>query len=406
MQRRATRTIECSMMGAADNPFHVAVIGAGIGGLATALALLRAGQQVQVYESVNTLGEVGAGLSITPNAGKALRALGLEAELTLWGNRPPAGAIRHYKTGQQLVALPQDQSEVRYGIPLYHVHRADLHRALKQAIESLDPGCIHTGSGLQSIEQFSGRVRFTLTDGSTHQADILIGADGIHSRTRSEIFGPDQPNFTGYVAWRGLIPNNRVAPDLLDPPLCMTVGPRRMLMRYPVRHGALINFVAVARREHWTEEGWSVPSALNELLDEFADFEAHTLDLLRLTPEDRLFKWGLFDRDPLPHWTRGQVTLLGDAAHAMPPFTGQGAVMALEDAVILGRAVQSSPTAELALHRYEQARLPRVTAALQMSRSRSALYFADDPAAQVKALGAGMAEIRTLYDYDAGAVAI
>lgn len=381
-------------------------MGAGIGGLATALALLRAGQQVRVHELVDTLGEVGAGLSITPNAGKALRALGLGAVLTQMGHRPPAGAIHHYATGESLVVLPQDQSEMRYGVPLYHVHRADLHRALCAAIQAIDPHCIRTGAGLQSLQATPTGVEFRLTDNSLHQADCLIGADGIHSRTRHEIFGPDQPNFTGYVAWRGLIPGDRIPQDLLDPPLCMTVGPRRMLMRYPLRGGAVLNFVAVARRQSWTEEGWSVPSSINELLTEFSDFEPRTRQLLQLTPADRLFKWGLFDRDPLPFWTRDRVTLLGDAAHAMPPFTGQGAVMALEDAVVLARAMQSEQDTEQALRCYERARLPRVTAALQMSRSRANLYFADDPSAQVQALAAGMAELRTLYDYDAGEVEI
>lgn len=380
------------------------IIGAGIGGLATALALLRAGQRVRVHELVETLGEVGAGLSITPNAGKAIRALGLEVQLVLMGSRPPAGAIRHYATGQSLVLLPQDESESRFGMPLYHVHRADLHRALREAIDAIDPSCIRTGAGLQSLQVLPEGVRFTLTDGSEHRADWLVGADGIHSRTRHEIFGQDQPNFTGYVAWRGLIPGNQIPAALRDPPLCMTVGPRRMLMRYPLRQGALVNFVAVASRQHWMEEGWSVPSAPQDLLDEFADFESHTLEFLRLTPPDRLFKWGLFDRDPLNCWTRGCVTLLGDAAHAMPPFTGQGAVMALEDAVILGRAVECAKTPAEALQRYERARLPRVTAALHMSRSRARLYFADDPAEQIQALGAGMAELRTLYDYDAGTI--
>lgn len=177
-----------------------------------------------------------------------------------------------------------------------------------------------------------------------------------------------------------------------------------MLMRYPLRGASWINFVAIAKRDAWMEEGWSVRSTLDELLTEFADFEPRALDLLSLTPPDRLFKWGLFDRDPLPSWTQGRVTLLGDAAHAMPPFTGQGAVMALEDAAVLGRAAQARGASKTFLKRYESARIGRVTDALAMSRARADLYFGDEPAEQVKALTAGMMELRTLYDYDAGAV--
>ena len=378
------------------------VVGAGIGGLAAALGLLRAGQRVRVFEQVAALGEVGAGLSITPNAGKALRYLGLETELERIGSRPPAGCIRHFKTGAVLVALPQDQSRERYGMPLYHVHRADLHASLLAAVQALDPQCIVTTAAVRQVQTTAGAASVELQDGSRHEADWLVGADGIHSVTRSSLFGPDRPNFTGYVAWRGLIPGELVPPRLLDPPLCMTLGPRRLLMRYPLRRGTLVNFVAIARRSAWTEEGWSVRSDVDELLSEFDDFESHSLELLRLTPADRLFKWGLFDRDPLPSWTSARATLLGDAAHAMPPFTGQGAVMALEDGAVLGRVMSTSQDIDKALRRYESARHARVTAALVMSRARSELYFADDPQQQVQALGAGMAELRTLYDYDAG----
>ncbi len=383
---------------------QVIVVGAGIGGLAAALALARVGQRVRVFEQVPALGEVGAGLSITPNAGRALIHLGLGERLAAIGSTPPLGAIRHYATGEILVTLAQDQSREKYGVPLYHVHRADLHATLAAALRSAQSDAIQTGRALESLEQGERGIVARFTDGSTATADCLIGCDGIHSATRRILFGADRPNFTGYVAWRGLIPGEVVSADLLDPPLCMTVGPRRMLMRYPLRRGALVNYVAIARRSAWTEEGWSVRSTVREVLDEFADFEPRARRLLELTPADRLFKWGLFDRDPLPTWTRGRVTLLGDAAHPMPPFTGQGAVMALEDAAILGRAFAAAAEPTEALRRYESARRERVVAALQMSRARSELYFAEDPHQQVRALGAGMAELRTLYDYDVAMV--
>lgn len=384
----------------------VIVVGAGIGGLAAGLGLLRAGQRVRILEQVSDLAEVGAGLSITPNAGKALVALGLRDELERIGSRPPAGAIRHYQTGEVLVQLAQDQTAERYGLPLYHVHRADLHAALAAAVRALDPQCLATGSAVETVDTRADGVTAVLRDGTRHDADWLVGADGIHSVTRKALFGPDRPNFTGYLAYRGLVPGERVPADLLDPPLCMTVGPRRLLMRYPLRRRTVVNIVAIAQRSAWTEEGWSVGATRDELLAEFADFEPHARRLLELVPPEKLFKWGLFDRDPLPTWTKGRATLLGDAAHAMPPFTGQGAVMALEDAAVLGRAAAAASDPDEALARYETARHPRVTAALVMSRARALTYFADEPMQQVKALGAGMAELRTLYDYDAGSVAV
>ncbi len=385
---------------------RVIVVGAGIGGLTAALALARSGQQVRVFEQSPTLGEVGAGLSVTPNAGRALASLGLTAELERIGSTPPAGAIRHYQSGETLVTLAQDRSRETYGMPLYHVHRADLHASLLSALRVHDSASIETGKPLRTLHQEGGNVVAEFADGSTATGDWLIGADGIHAVSRAQLFGDDKPNFTGYVAWRGLIPGESVDPRLLQPALCMTVGPRRMLMRYPLRRGALINFVAIARRSAWMEEGWSVPATLDEVLDEFADFEPRVRQLLVLTPPERLFKWGLFDRDPLPTWHSGRVLLLGDAAHPMPPFTGQGAVMAIEDGVVLGRAAALSADAAEAIRRFEVARQGRVNHALQMSRARSELYFADDPAQQVRALGAGMAELRTLYDYDAASISL
>ncbi len=377
------------------------IIGAGIGGLAAALALQRAGYRVRVFEQSATLGDVGAGLSITPNAGRALVSLGLGDALLRIGNTPTHGAIRHFATGATLVALPQDRSLELYGIPLYHVHRADLHRALCDAVVHHDAAAIYVGHVLQSIEMQSSGVCARFANGAAVHADWLVGCDGIRSTVRAVLFGDARPNFTGFVAWRGLLPSSTVAPELREPPLCMTVGPRRMLMRYPVRDGSLINIVAIARRDAWAEEGWSVPAIEGELATEFADFESCSRALLAAIPAEHCFKWGLFDRDPLPTWAADRVLLLGDAAHPLPPFTGQGAAMALEDAACLGAiaAATNDPTQIAA--RLVLARRDRVARVLEMSRARAALYFADDPEEQVKALASGMAELRTLYAYDA-----
>lgn len=385
---------------------RVLVIGAGIGGLTAALSLIQHGQKVRVFEQAPELGEVGAGLTITPNAGRALLHLGLGEDLAAIGSTPPVGALKHFSSGAVLVTLAQDESREKYGVPLYHVHRSDLHAMLLNALRALDPDAVEVNRSLTSLQQSRDGVVAHFQDGSTARGNWLVGCDGIHSTTRELLFGPDRPNFTSYVAWRGLVPGDAVVPGSLDPPLCMSMAPNRMFMRYPLRGGAVINYVAVARRGAWSEEGWSVPSEVAEVLEEFSDFERPVRDLIALTPPDRCFKWGLFDRNPLPTWHRERATLLGDAAHAMPPFTGQGAVMAIEDGVVLGRAAEQATDPGDALRRYERARHKRVTDALVMSRARSELYFANEPSEQVRALGAGMAEIRTLYDYDAGTVAL
>ena len=385
---------------------RVIVVGAGIGGLAAALGLVRAGQRVTVLEQVAELGEVGAGLSITPNAGKALIALGLGGELERIGSRPTAGAMRHYASGEILVRLPQDRTAETNGVPLYHMHRADLHAALLAALLRLQPAALHAGTTVVGLEQGRNAISALLSNGERITADWLVGADGIHSAVRAALFGHDAPLFTGFVAFRGLVPAAGAPAVLFDPPLCMTMGPRRLLMRYPLRNRTLINFVALAHRSAWMEEGWSVRAEIAELQAEFHDFEPVSQQLLALAPCDRLFKWGLFDRDPLPSWTRGRATLLGDAAHAMPPFTGQGAVMALEDAAVLGRCAAVAGDPDETMQRYEKARHARVVAALAMSRARTEVYFAPDPADQIKALVAGMAELRTLYAYDAGSTPV
>ncbi|MEZ5514510.1 MAG: FAD-dependent monooxygenase [Steroidobacteraceae bacterium] len=384
----------------------VTIVGAGIAGLAAALALLRSGQRVRVFEAAPDLGEVGAGLSITPNAGRALIALGLGDDLAALGSRPPLGVMRHYASGATLVRLEQDQSVAQYGVPLYHVHRADLHQALARAVRALDAEAIVLGHTLMGIEQDARAIHASFANGATCSSDWLLGADGIRSAARAVLFGADTPKFTGYVAYRGLVSTAGMPAEWLDPPLCMTVGPRRLLMRYPLRRGTLLNIVALARRTAWTEEGWSVAAPVRELVDEFADFASPAGEILGRIPADKCFKWGLFDRDAMTTWTCGRATLAGDAAHAMPPFTGQGAVMALEDAVLLGRAAAAAADIPEILRRYETARLPRTARALEMSRSRADLYFADDSAEQVRALGASMREIRTLYEYDAGSVPV
>lgn len=382
----------------------IVIVGGGIGGLTAALALLQRGFMVRVLEQSRELREVGAGLTLTPNASRALAALGLAEALDTIGSAPARGAIRHYASGATLVPLIEEDSRTRYGAPIYHVHRADLHRILLQAIEARWPGTVGTGCELVDVEQDRVSVTAVLADGQRLAGAALVGADGVRSRLRALCFGDDRPRFSGYVAFRGLVPGDALAAELKEPPISFWVGPRRSFMRYRLRDGQLYNYVAIARREAWAEEGWTIPARVDEVIAEFADFEPRVHGVLRATPYEGLFGWGIFEREALPGWVCGRVSLLGDAAHAMPPFLGQGAVMAIEDGVVLGRAFAAADSVDAALALYEATRRPRTAAIARLAQAQGEVYHADDPAEQVAALGRSMAEQRRFYDYDAGSV--
>lgn len=376
----------------------ILIAGGGIGGLTAALAALRAGREVVVLEQAAELGEVGAGLTLTPSASRALNSLGLGDGLAAVGSAPAAGEMRHYSTGAVLLELPQAP---RSAAPLTHVHRADLHGMLQQAIAGLAPGCIRTRSRLTGLQQDADGVVVRLASGEEIRGSALIGADGVRSTVRRLCFGDPGVEFTGYVAWRGLVSTRDLMPGLMDPPLVMWLGPERLFIRYPLRDGSLCNYVAIAAQTRWAEEGWTVRSSVDELLGEFRECDPQITGIIGATPPGTLFRWGIFARRPLESWDAGRVTLLGDAAHAMPPFLGQGAVMAIEDGVVLGRALSLAMGAPEALSLYGQARVGRTTAVMRASWEIAPLYFGPEPAAGVRALGARMAALRESYRYDA-----
>jgi salicylate hydroxylase len=210
-------------------------------------------------------------------------------------------------------------------------------------------------------------------------ADAVIGADGSRSNVRRHLFGDLDPQYTGYIAWRGLVPMDKVPASILDPPSGLFIGPGHLVNRYPVRNWQLLNFVAFAERSAWTEEGWSIRSEISELLEEFRDWHPDVLAFMAATPPDMLFKWGLFDREPLAKWSSGHVTLLGDAAHPVLPFLGHGAVLAIEDGVVIARAFAESASVLEAFERYEQARGPRASFIVLESRKAVRQFHAKQP---------------------------
>lgn len=348
---------------------NVVIVGAGIGGLATALALHRAGLRPRVYEQAAMLGEVGAGLSVTPNAVKALDWLGVGTALRAIADEPPQQLTCHFASGELLVGFDRSNTVLQYGAPYLQLHRADLHQILLERLRALDPDAVCTDRRFLSQTGAGSpgegiRADFIDGNGVVHavSADALIGTDGLKSVVRESAFAVTPPEFGGFVAWRGLVPRAALEGRELSPGSKVFAGPGRLFVRYPVRHGALVNYVAFARAETWQREGWSQTGAIEETQRLFAGFHDEVQSILAATPGGRCHKWGLFGREPLPRWAKGTLVLLGDAAHPMMPWFGQGAASALEDAVVLGRCVASC-NGELAaaFRRFEATRHARVT---------------------------------------------
>jgi salicylate hydroxylase len=381
---------------------HIAVVGAGIGGLAAALALQRAGMRVTVLEQAPQLGEVGAGLSLSPTAAHALRWLGLGPALDSHAYLPEDQAVRHYRDGHALQWTNRGRALLeKYGERYYLIHRADLHDALAAAVRGNDPGAIRLGRRCAGLEQAADSATVGFADGGEVTADVVVGADGSRSILRQLLFGDSGPAYTGYIAWRGLVPMERVPQSVLDPPSGIYIGPGHLVNRYPVRRWQLLNFVAFAERAEWAEEGWSIPSTVDELMSEFEDWHPDVRAFLAAVPPELLFKWGLFDREPLTTWHSGRTTLLGDAAHPVLPFLGHGAVLAIEDAVLLARAFAEAGEVGEALQRYEAARIPRAAFVVRESRQAVKVFHSHEPEKYTQKTGGRAADERLgLFDYD------
>jgi salicylate hydroxylase len=376
---RAVRPVQHPLagIGSRDNRkkdargWHVIVIGGGIGGLTAALSLQHHGFKVSLYEQASELREFGAGLLITPNAMHALSFLRVGEAIEHASNQSSGHAYCHYKTAEVLQRRPSsDVHRARYGNGTLQVHRADLHRALSTAVIAHDPKCIHLGHSFMDLSQDPDGVTARFSNGVVARADALIGCDGVRSVVREKVHGADPVVYTGQVAFRALVPISKVAEDFRISGRRMYIGPRRLLLHYNLRKDTLVNVVAIAQQPEWQEEGWAIPAELSELMNLYCAFHPSLLSMLQSIEPGSLFKWGLCDREPLPRWTTGRVSMLGDAAHPMSPFLGQGAVMAIEDGMILGRCFAKACSVGEALRLYEDTRKARANAAQLQSRQR------------------------------------
>ena len=356
-------------------PERVLIVGGGIGGLTAALALGRAGYRVAVYEQAPEFSEIGAGLMLTPNATRVLRHLGLEAALDRAALRPPASVYRRFDDASVIGDAPLAEAmETAYGAPYFHIHRSDLLEVLLAAVRAQGAAELRTGHAARSCEQDGDRVTVRFADGEAAEGDLLLACDGIRSTLRGRLLAGAEPRFRGQVAWRSLVPADGLPERLTARESVVWIGRDRHIVQYVLRGGSLVNYVAIAVQDRWTAEGWTLPAKRSELRAGFAGWHEDVQSLLEATPAGALYKWGLFDRDPLEQWVYGRIALLGDAAHPMLPFMAQGSAMAIEDAVILARCVEAYDDFEVALSRYQAVRRERTARIILQSRAQTGLY--------------------------------
>ena len=351
----------------------ILIAGGGIGGVTAALALLRRGHEVEVLEQAPELREVGAGLQISPNAARVLHALDLLAQVEQIAFRPERIEMRFGRSGRKVFTIPLAAEAVhRWGAPYLHVHRADLLEVLAGELRAKAPGAVRTGACVKRYVATDNLVEVHLANGGTMTGDVLIGADGIKSAIREQMLGAEAPRFTGCVAWRAVVPMPALGSLPPPPTACVWVGEGRHAVTYRIRRGELANFVGVVERDGWRKESWTEEGGKPEALRDFSGWHPTILNLVENAPQ--LYRWALFDRDPLPRWTDGRVALLGDACHPMLPFMAQGAAMAIEDAWVLSRKLQEIGDPVAALKGYETARLGRTAKVQAAARANTGIF--------------------------------
>ncbi len=379
----------------------IAIIGAGLSGLATAHALAALGIRAEVFEAAPALGEIGAAVSTSPQANKALRAIGFGDKIAAVANPSPGIYTRSMQTGEFLEFHDAREATARYGAPFYTFHRADL---LNVLASGLDADRVHLGHRLNGLEERDGFVALTFDNGSTVEADIVIGADGVRSAIRQALYGEDHPTYTGQMVWRALLKGSDVPPECLEPNgHVQWVGPGCHLIAYYIRGTEIVNIVTQEDTDAWVAEGWSMPGDPDEMRRSFPNPEPRLRTLLGLVTA--CSKWGLFTRPLNGNWGRGRAQLIGDAAHAMLPNIGQGACQAFEDAYILARWMDVDRDDPVqAFENFRRVRIPRVQAIQRLSMEAARFKHMRDTAAQKSLVdsgqGGGHANLDWVWSFD------
>jgi salicylate hydroxylase len=357
-------------------PQHkILIAGAGLGGLAAASCLMKAGHDVEIYEQAPQLGEVGAGIQVSANAMHVLRYLGAEKAVLDAGVKPGAYVFRLHDTGEVIQRFPLSEEHERlHGAPYTQLHRADFHEILAAKVREFKPGVVrlnHTVSGF--VESDSG-VELKFANGQSARGDILIGADGLKSVVRRQIFGDAPATYTGDVAWRITIPVERLPKNLIEPVMNVFMGPGGHAVFYFVRGGALVNFVGIVEKDQPSEESWTVKRPWEDLKADYRGWHPIIQTIIDAADRDQCFMWALHNRPPIYNWSTKRVTLLGDSAHPTLPYLAQGAVMAIEDGAVLARALSQRENISEALQLYQRNRVERTAKIVTQSSANRRLF--------------------------------
>ena len=391
----------------------IAIVGGGIGGLTAALALSQNPYDITVFERSAGIREIGAGVQISPNAGRLLHSLGLGAAYSEISVNPHRVVLRRWEDDSIIRATDLDESFIsQHQVPLANVARNELVEIIGNAVAARANVTLKFSTHVVAVEPGESSSVVLFSDGSSQTFDIVIGADGIHSVVRPCVGGVDKPRFSGSAAYRALVPRSAVE----DLPIDVTnrMGPDRHVVSYFIgRNRSHLNLVCISPEDSWESESWTEQGTMEDL---YSRFEGWSFDFLSLLGrvEEPVFRWALYDREPLEQWGIGTTTLLGDACHPMLPFMAQGSCQAIEDAVVLARCLSDVGTSDAvsALRRYEDARQGR-TAQVQTSSlmNRDLFHMVDGQEQKDRDMifsitPPGMSILDWVYEYDALTVAI
>jgi salicylate hydroxylase len=393
---------------------HVLIAGGGMGGLVAALALLKRGIDVDLYEQAPELRELGSGLWVSPNGARVLHGLGLKDAIDGINTNAKDRVVRLWDSGQSW-SVYSKQTGTDHNLIM--VLRSEMHRVLVEAVQAIKPDAFHLNAKVAGFTQDQDGVQLHLEDGRTATGTALVGADGLHSKVRAAAFGPSPGRFTNAIAWRGLVPMENLAEHHRLPVASTWLGPTAHVTSYPVRKGdqEFVSFSGQAETTDWTVESWSEMGSIEDCLKDFSGWHQDIVDLVKNA--QTLYKWGLFIREPLPQWSVGRVTLLGDACHSMVPYLGQGVNMAFEDAAVLARCLELGDAADTAasLQRYSQARAERGAKTVDSSLGMQYVFHNDalakpDTAIPYVNQNWSVASMKERYDwlfgYDANSVPV